>query len=191
VPVFEFECYDKQIKDAISDSLVKKTVKDGIYREWYLTGEQKKTCFYVEDKLDSTFTLLYPNGKIKRKEQWKSGEMQTGECFDVAGKKIPFFAYEQMPQFVNGEKALFEYLGKNITYPKKSRKQGIEGTVLIKFVVAANGAITDVVVKKSVDEYTDREAVRVVKAMPKWKPGLMDGIPTRVSYNLPIKFRLE
>jgi TonB family protein len=189
--VFEYECYDKKIKDTYFDTIVEKTVLDGKYQEWYLTGERKKICFYIEDELDSTFTLFYRNGKIKRKEQWAKGEMQTGKCFDETGKEISFFAYEQMPQFPGGESALFAFLGNNIKYPNKSRRNNSEGKALVKFVVETDGRIVEVTIQKSVDKYIDREAIRVVKAMPKWKPGTIDGIPVRVYFNLPIKFRLE
>ena len=97
---------------------------------------------------------------------------------------------EQMPQFPGGDQAMFEYLGKNIKYPEEAKEKNIEGRVFISFVVEKDGSVTNVEVKRSIGGGCDEEAVRVVKAMPNWTPGIQDGKPVRVSYMLPIFFKL-
>jgi TonB family protein len=83
------------------------------------------------------------------------------------------------------------YLSKNIQYPKDAMKEGVEGRVVVKFVVTATGQISDVQVVRGIYPSIDAEAVRVVKGMPAWKPGKQNGVPVAVYYNLPISFRLE
>lgn len=98
---------------------------------------------------------------------------------------------EQQPVFPGGEEKLFEYLGKNIKYPPMARESGISGTVYVTFVVEGNGQITDVKKLRGIGGGCDEEAIRVVKNMPPWTPGKMNGRPVRVQFNLPIKFTLK
>lgn len=102
-----------------------------------------------------------------------------------------FALVEKMPEFPGGNAALFQYLNKNIKYPVVPQEQGIQGKVIIQFVVDKNGTITDPVVVRSVDPYLDKEALRVIKAMPKWKPGMQRNQAVRVKYTVPVTFRLQ
>ena len=87
--------------------------------------------------------------------------------------------------------ALNQYLGKNIRYPAAAQRANVSGRVFVSFVVNTDGSIQDVTVLKGLGFGTDEEAVRVVKGMPKWRPGKQSGRPVRVKYNLPINFQLE
>lgn len=101
-----------------------------------------------------------------------------------------FEVVEQMPQFPGGEAALMQYLNKNIKYPMIAQESGTQGRVIVQFVVNKDGSIVDVQVARSVDPYLDKEALRVIKAMPKWQPGMQRGKPVRVKYTVPVTFRL-
>ena len=98
---------------------------------------------------------------------------------------------EVMPEFPGGMDKMANYLSENIKYPEEAKDKGISGRVFLSFVIEKDGSVTDVKVMRSVDPIVDNEAVRVVKAMPKWKPGTMKGKPVRVSYVLPISFKLD
>jgi len=98
---------------------------------------------------------------------------------------------EKMPTFPGGEEALMDFIGTNIRYPKYAQDHGISGRVFIKFVVMPDGSVSNVEVLKGIGGGCDEEAVRVVKMMPKWIPGEKDGKKVRVSYTLPINFRLQ
>ena len=98
---------------------------------------------------------------------------------------------EQMPQFGSGERELLEYLAKNIKYPTIARENGIQGTVVIQFVVDKDGSVTEPTVVREVGGGCDEEALRVIKTMPKWIPGKQQGKPVKVRYTLPVKFKLE
>ena len=102
-----------------------------------------------------------------------------------------FDVVEQMPSFPGGPSALFEYLSKNIKYPVVAEENGIQGRVIVSFVVERDGSITDVRVVKSVDPSLDKEAQRVVKSMPRWIPGKQNGSAVRVKYTVPVTFRLQ
>ena len=102
-----------------------------------------------------------------------------------------FDVVEQMPSFPGGMAALMAYLQKSIKYPPVAEENGIQGRVVCTFVVERDGSVTDVRVAKSVDPSLDKEAVRVVSAMPRWIPGKQNGQSVRVKYTLPVTFRLQ
>lgn len=95
---------------------------------------------------------------------------------------------EQMPEFIGGIEALYEFLQKNLEYPQSARENNVQGTVLIEFVVERDGSVSNVKVAAPLFPACDQEAVRVVQKLPKWKPGMQMNKPVRVYYNLPIKF---
>lgn len=103
-----------------------------------------------------------------------------------------FEVVEQMPEFPNGGMAgLMQFLSKNIKYPTIAQENGIQGRVTVQFVVNKDGSIVDAKVLRGVDPYLDKEALRVVNSMPKWKPGMQRGKPVRVKYTVPVMFRLQ
>ena len=102
-----------------------------------------------------------------------------------------FDVVEEMPSFPGGQGALMQYLASNIKYPVVAQENGVQGRVIVSFVVERDGSITDVKVARSVDPSLDREAQRVVKSMPKWKPGKQNGSAVRVKYTVPVVFRLQ
>lgn len=98
---------------------------------------------------------------------------------------------EQMPTFPGGDAALMKYLAENIKYPVSAQKAKEQGRVVVQFIVEKDGAVTGVKTVRSVTPALDAEAVRVIKAMPKWTPGRQGGQPVRVNYNVPVSFRLQ
>ena len=102
-----------------------------------------------------------------------------------------FDVVEQMPSFPGGPSALMQFLSSNIKYPVVAEENGVQGRVVCTFVVEKDGSITDVRVIKSVDPSLDKEAMRVVKSMPRWIPGKQNGSAVRVKYTVPVTFRLQ
>ncbi|MCQ2083260.1 MAG: energy transducer TonB [Bacteroidaceae bacterium] len=103
----------------------------------------------------------------------------------------PFMIVEDMPEFPGGQEALLKYLSSHIKYPSTCRENNIQGRVVLQFIVNKDGSIVDVEVIKAVNPLMDKEAVRVVQGMPKWKAGSQRGKPVRVKYTLPVNFRLN
>jgi protein TonB len=101
-----------------------------------------------------------------------------------------FVVVEQMPEFPGGEKALYEFLAKNIKYPAVAKENGIEGKVYIKFVVNEDGSVSQAQIVRGIGGGCDEEALKVVKQMPKWKPGKQRGKTVKVWYTLPVYFKL-
>ena len=107
-------------------------------------------------------------------------------------EEVVFVVVESMPEFPGGQQALFKYLSENVKYPVIAQENGIQGRVICQFVVNKDGSIVDVeVVRSGGDASLDKEAVRVIKTMPKWKPGKQRGKPVRVKYTVPVNFKLQ
>jgi len=102
-----------------------------------------------------------------------------------------FVVVENQPEFPGGQAAMMKFLSENIKYPVIAQENGIQGHVICNFVVERDGSITDVQVVRGVDPSLDKEAVRVIQSMPKWKPGMQRGKPVRVRFTLPVVFRLQ
>ncbi len=103
-----------------------------------------------------------------------------------------FVVVEKMPEFPGGQAALFKYLSENVKYPVIAQENGIQGRVICQFVVNKDGSIVDVeVVRTGGDPSLDKEAVRVIKSMPKWSPGQQRGKAVRVKYTVPVNFKLQ
>ena len=106
-------------------------------------------------------------------------------------KEEPFNVVEDMPAFPGGMEAMMAFLIENVKYPADAKKQKVDGRVLVNFVVEKDGSITEIKVPKPGFPSLDAEAIRVVKAMPKWKPGYQRGQAVRVLFTLPISFNLK
>jgi protein TonB len=102
-----------------------------------------------------------------------------------------FFIVENMPEFPGGDLELRKHIAQNVQYPEIAKENGIQGRVFVQFVVNQKGEIEQVKVVRGVDPALDREAVRVISSLPKWKPGSQRGKPVRVSFTVPINFQLN
>jgi protein TonB len=102
-----------------------------------------------------------------------------------------FVVVEEMPEFPGGELALRTFIGKAIVYPTVAQENGIQGKVFVTFVVNKDGSVSNAKIARGVDPSLDAEALRVVSTLPKWKPGKQRGVPVRVSYTVPISFKLQ
>ena len=182
--------------------------------------EEQKVVEKVKSSVKFTPPVIKKDDEVKPEEELKSqedlnktntaigsfdvkGNDETGgevlKAKEVIAQPEPpkeeetkvFDVVEVMPTFPGGQQALFEWLSKNIKYPVVAEENGVQGRVIVTFVVERNGSITDVQVAKSVDPSLDKEAVRVVKAMPHWIPGKQNGSAVRVKYTVPVTFRLQ
>ena len=102
-----------------------------------------------------------------------------------------YIVVDQMPEFPGGDKGLYEFIADNIKYPAEAKEEGIKGRVFVNFIVEPDGSVSDIRVLRGIGGGCDEEAVRVVESMPRFKPGMQDGEAVRVSYTVPVFFRLE
>ena len=147
----------------------------------WIPGKQKGEPVRVRFTLPVTFRL--DGGVSTKKANQTTETVTTGdEVFNVV---------EEMPIYLGGHEALMKYIQQNVKYPKEAQEKGVQGRVLVQFVVEKDGSITDAKILKSVDPQLDAEALRVVNAMPDWTPGKQKGEPVRTRFTLPVTFRLQ
>lgn len=143
----------------------------------------------VDDKADVQETVIANTEDLGQKVEVKYVPVQVVEA--EPEEQTIFEVVENMPDFPGGQAALMQYLAKNIKYPTIAQENGTQGRVIVQFVVNKDGSIVDANVVRSVDPYLDKEALRVINTMPKWKPGMQRGKPVRVKFTVPVMFRLQ
>lgn len=183
--------------------------------------EPEKVVEQVKSSVKFTAPIIKKDCEVKEEDEIKLDEVQKSDkavgAFtvegndevggavlkakeDIAAPEPPkhvveetkiFTVVEQMPMFPGGDGALMGYLRDNIHYPTVAAENGVQGRVVVGFVVERDGSITDVNILRGVDPSLDREAMRVVKSMPKWTPGKQNGSAVRVKYQVPVSFRLQ
>ena len=152
-----------------------------------------------EDELKSQDELTESKVQISIADVKGNNELEGADIADLQEvitqapekKEEPYTMVEQMPQFPGGPAELMKYISKNLRYPAIAQENGIQGRVILRFVVTAEGNVEDVQVLRSLDPYCDKEAVRVVQSLPKWIPGKQNGRNVPVYYTCPIVFRLQ
>ncbi len=167
-----------------------------------ITISNNSSSFYLMG-WGSTKSTVYPPG-IYKYEIWLNGAKLHTETIDIKPAKITmtqetassvkqnevYETVEQKPEFPGGNTELIKFMQENVKYPREAIENNIQGRVVVQFVVEQDGSISNPVVSKSVNSLLDKEAVRVVSIMPKWKPGEQRGEKVRVRYTLPVTFRL-
>jgi protein TonB len=149
-----------------------------------------ETLTIVEDDADVEETTIATSEETNQAVEIKYVPVAVEE--EEPEEQTIFEVVEQMPEFPNGGMAgLMQYLSKNIKYPTIAQENGTQGRVTVQFVVNRDGSIVDAKVLRGVDPYLDKEAIRVISSMPKWKPGMQHGKAVRVKYTVPVMFRLQ
>ncbi len=199
----------------------KQEKKAEVKRKEILPEKKQEVVKEVKSSIKFTAPVIKKDDEVKPEDEMKSqeelmktttaigaldvkGNSEDGEVLKVTQRVADepvvekpevenkvFDVVEQMPSFPGGNAALMKYLSENIKYPVVAQENGIQGRVVVSFVVERDGSITDVRVVKSVDPSLDKEATRVVKGMPNWIPGKQNGSAVRVKYNVPVAFRLQ
>ena len=132
----------------------------------------------------STAPLIIKSDKVddylRTKHGREASQMDSTKVYDVV---------EDMPSFPGGPSKMFEFVEKNIRYPKAAEEEEMYGRVIVSFVVERTGELSNIKIVKSVSPSLDKEAIRVVKSMPRWNPGKQSGMKVRVKYTIPVTFR--
>jgi TonB family protein len=117
-------------------------------------------------------------------------EMDRSDYIVIPDEQV-FDGVEQQPEFPGGQEAMFNFLVKNLTYPELALERSLQGRVYVQFLVCKDGSVKDIKVLRGIETSLDNEAIRVIKMMPKWKPGTFKGKPVNVMFNLPINFKIN
>lgn len=128
------------------------------------------------DKLQNTFTPPAPSQRGRE---------------EVVEDNTVFEFLEEMPEFPGGQAAMMKWLSENVKYPAIAAENNIQGRVMVSFIVERDGSVSDVKILRSVDPSLDKEAIRLINSMPKWKPGMQTGKPVRARFNIPVTFKLR
>ena len=139
-----------------------------------------------ERLLSLALTLVLASNLFAQKTETES-KKETQEQFTEG----PFVNYETPPEFPGGTKALMEYIKNEKRYPQEAIEKGVEGSIMTTYTVEADGSLTEIEIIKGVDPLLDQEALRIIKTMPKWKPGMQKNQAVRVRFRLPIVFDLN
>ncbi len=165
--------------------------KKGTWKEYDSTGFLYAVDNFTKGNFTGESITYYPNGFIKRKETYLDGKLEVGKCFTLAGNDTTYFPRFENPKFPGGEEELYKYLGKTIKYPPIARELGIQGKVILQFIVDKEGNLQELKVLNNPNQSLTDEALRVVKLMPAWTPGRSEGELVKVSFKLPVKFQLN
>ncbi|MET4104678.1 TonB family protein [Hymenobacter sp. UYP22] len=174
---------------------------EGDYLEYYENGQLRVQQTYVQGKVQGQRTTYYPTGVLRRREQVLPSQPITGECNGPDGQSISYFPYEVLPEYPGGQEALLRYLAVRLRYPAEALRDGVQGVVFVKFRVAATGQVEDIQPVPSSAKATRRmqrtygylqeEAVRVVRMLPPFLPGQLEGEPVAVYYTVPLTFKIK
>ena len=193
---FEHKSYDKRQIDesllnrevVLDEEMVEITKQEEQKPQPVEQPQQTTQLEIVEDDVETEDLNI--NAEVEQNEvieEYVAPEVVEEE---VVEQEI-FQIVEEMPAFPGGEAKLMEYVGKNIKYPQIARETGIQGRVFVGFVVEPDGSISNVKLLRGIGGGCDEEAMRVIKSLPKWKPGKQRGKAVRVSYQIPVFFKLQ
>lgn len=193
--VFEIKSYDKRVVEdfgrvveVIEEEMVEIT-KQEQKPQPVEVPKQTTVLQIVEDDVEVEDEIEI-NADVDQNEVIEEYIAPEIEEEEVVEQEI-FIIVESMPEFPGGQMKMMEYIAKNIKYPQIARESGIQGRVYVSFVVEPDGSISNVNIMRGIGGGCDEEAVRVVKSMPKWTPGKQRGKTVRVSFNLPVNFKLQ
>ena len=189
--MIEYECYDEDFPNIDAVAMPVFSVRHGKYSEWYENGAKRVAGFYSNDSLVGDFIVYHKNGKIRRVEKQKSEFGRTIEYFDEKGNETSDHFYYRTHEPLLRFSELSKWISTEMKYPEYARKNKIEGTVYVEFLVNLDGSLYDKIVLKGVEKHLDEEAFRILETMPRWRPGLYATHGKRFKIILPIKFTLK
>ena len=163
-------------------------VYEGMHKFYYESGKPFYTEFYKEGKLNGNLVAFHENGQIRRRDRFKNGKLLVGQVWDENGKELPHFPHFRKAEFPGGKEALISYLRENIRLPEYIKK-GETHKVFVKFTLDTEGKVASYQILESPeDKFYILETLRVLDAMPAWKPTELFGKKVKTYYTLPIVF---
>ena len=172
------------------DRTGKKTVTNGNGTYEFKNDSVIKKGFFKNRKKHGKF-VKFTNERKNYEEYYKKGKLKKGTSWDEKGKEYTYKETFITPYYPNGNNGIRKHVIKYFKVPEYAFKNKISGRILVSFKINKNGEISDINVTKKLCEPCDKEAIRVVKLLKKWKPGVMRGQKVKVGYTLPIKYNIE
>ncbi|WP_247232222.1 energy transducer TonB [Telluribacter sp. SYSU D00476] len=160
----------------------------GIFEEYYPSGRLESKMTFMAGRPINEAIVYYENGQIDIYRKYNNmGSLLEERYYKEDGSE----SIVEKPEFPGGISAMYNYLSANIKYPKSLGKKNIMGRVVVTFVVETDGSLQDIAIRESPHDAFSKEALRVVKSMPQWKPGARDQKAVQVKFNLPVNFSLQ
>jgi protein TonB len=185
-----------QLSSQRSFSNLRKSVPSGVWEEWYPSGQLHTHAEYLNGRRTGEMRTYYPSGQLKRREVYnqKNDFKTSGECFAENGQPVPFFPFEQIPVYPEGDggpRAIIKAVVRGMVYPKLARKDHCEGRVVVGFNVNAQGDVADVRLVQGLCPLADEAVLASVRQLKRFKPGMQDGNPVAVAFTLPVTFATQ
>ena len=175
----------------IAQGQYRNDLKEGNWKYWYSNGTTDSEGTYFNNKRHNIWQFYFETGELSATEVYSNGEAIKIEWYDIEGTPVtPQEPLEQDPSFPGGNKAMSSFIAENINYPELAREMGEQGIIYISYTVEAGGTLSNFRIRKGVSMSLDQEALRVVKLMPKWIPGIDHGRNANTEFTIPIHFRL-
>lgn len=166
---------------------------------WYLSGGLHEELTFDSGKKNGIEKSFYRSGQLKKELLWEQDSLKKGAFFNEDGtaktelfkEDLDEYDDQEEPSFPDGLRAMYIFMSQNVVYPEEAKENGWSGQVILTFVVGKDGKISEVNVVQTPHQILSDAVALVVKKMPRWKPGRVSGIPVRVRYTMPFKFKLE
>jgi len=184
-----FKFYTK-LGELSSEGIYKNNLKQGIWKD-YKNGKLWVSNMYEDDSLNGEFLVFYPNGKIKRNDIYRKGELKVGLCYDKNGNDTTYFPFREHAQFEGGEEEMEKFISETIEYPDKALNEKITGRVIIRFYVDVKGRVKEPLIISNTPEILNKSALKCIKLMPNFTPASIDGVKIGTYFYLPIVFNLN
>ncbi len=177
-----------------------KVSKEGLYHidkkqdEWKYYDEQgrlERTEQFRGGRFEGDVCYFYPDGKIRRKDNYSYDQFMNGRCFGRSGQDTAYYPHFEDAAFVGGNEVMNDYIVRNLRYPMKAVIKGIEGKVYVKFRVNAKGEVGKITIIRSDHKVFNKEVIRMLSAMPSWIPAKLEGVPIDNWLQIPINFTLQ
>jgi TonB family protein len=172
-----------------------KGLQYGKDRKWYENGNLHEIADYDGKEVHGRLLTYWDNGNLRRNDSLIKGKFVSGKCFTRQGKDTSHFEYTVMP-FLDCYPGTelddhLDFISKNLKYPPISKKNKIQGDVYIRMTIESDGSVTNAKIDTGINSELNKEALRVVRSMPKWVPGSIDGVPSKFYLSIPVSFDLS
>lgn len=175
----------------VSVGRFKKNKKVGEWIHFYKSGLLKSKENFENGELNDTTKFYFETGELRRIEVYDHDSLVVGKCYRKNGSDTAYFPAEEAPRYVGGESALRQFIASNIDYPRKARKNEIQGRVYVKFKIKKDGRVDEIFICRGVHPLLDGAAMDVIKKLPPFIPAKNEGAPVEVDFTVPINFLLE
>jgi protein TonB len=170
---------------------LRKAELQGPQTRWFESGQVQVAAEYAAGKRQGRLLTYFPDGTVRRREEFERGVSRKAECFTAAAQPAACAEYVVMPEYPGGLLALLTQIQTSIRYPKQQIRQGVQGKVLVDFIIDRSGTVRDARVRQGVAPVLDAEALRVVNSLRGWTPGRLDAEPADVLFTLPVTFAIR